>query len=42
MIRETDCPREAIIGSYNKLVRYKEYIFFNGTIIVSFREKTEK
>tara|TARA_R110000868_G_scaffold317104_1_gene577951 strand:+ start:482 stop:610 length:129 start_codon:yes stop_codon:yes gene_type:complete len=42
MIRETDCPREAIIGSYNTLIRYKEYVFFNGNIIVAFRDKTEK
>ena len=32
-----DNPKEAITKSFNNLVRYKNYIFFNGRVIVAFK-----
>jgi hypothetical protein len=32
-----DTPKEAITDSFHKLVRYKNYIFFNGRVIVTFK-----
>jgi len=34
---KTNNPREAIIESYTKPISYKNYILFNGQVIVCFR-----
>ena len=32
-----DNPKQAITESFDKLVRYKNYIFFRGRVIVAFK-----
>jgi hypothetical protein len=34
---KVDNPKQAITESFDKLVWYKNYIFFNGRVIVTFR-----
>ena len=34
---KVDNPKQAISESFHKLVWYKNYIFYNGRVIVAFR-----
>ena len=36
---KVDNPKQAITESFDKLVWYKNYIFFNGRVIVTFKKE---
>jgi len=42
MIEKVNNPKDALIQSYNKPVAYKDYILYNGVVIVRWRKQSEK
>ena len=38
MLLKTNNPKQAITESFDKLVWYKNYIFFRGRVIVAFKQ----
>ena len=41
MIQRINNPKDALIQSYNKPVAYKDYILYNGVVIVRWRKQSE-
>ena len=41
MIEKVNNPKDALIQSYNKPVAYKDYILYNGVVIVRWRKQSK-
>lgn len=41
MIQRIDSAKEALIQSYEKPVAYKDYILYNGVVIVRWRKQSQ-